>query len=45
LHIHILESHQKQGLGRKLIQMAVEYLKGEDTGGPSSFHFQLAALE
>ncbi|KAK7064705.1 hypothetical protein R3P38DRAFT_2826048 [Favolaschia claudopus] len=29
LHIDILGSHQKQGWGRKLVQRAVEYLRGE----------------
>ncbi|KAJ7139549.1 acyl-CoA N-acyltransferase [Mycena epipterygia] len=33
LHIDILASYQKQGWGRKLIQMAVEYLRGQGIDG------------
>ncbi|KAK1229510.1 hypothetical protein PQX77_007398, partial [Marasmius sp. AFHP31] len=33
LHINILETHQKKGLGRKMIERAVEYLKGENVEG------------
>ncbi|KAF8663440.1 hypothetical protein AX16_001010 [Volvariella volvacea WC 439] len=33
LHIDILEKYQRQGWGRKLIETAVEYLKGENIRG------------
>ncbi|KAL0067564.1 hypothetical protein AAF712_005279 [Marasmius tenuissimus] len=33
LHINILEAHQKKGLGREMIERAVEYLKGENVEG------------
>ncbi|KAF5344134.1 hypothetical protein D9758_008821 [Tetrapyrgos nigripes] len=33
LHIDILSEYQKQGWGRKLIETAVEYLKGEQVEG------------
>ncbi|KAJ7102452.1 acyl-CoA N-acyltransferase [Mycena belliarum] len=33
LHIDILPSHQKQGWGQRLIQTAVEHLKGEGIDG------------
>lgn len=33
LHIDILEEHQRRGWGRKLIEAAVEYLKGEEIEG------------
>lgn len=33
LHVDILEQYQKQGWGRKLIETAIEYLKGEDVQG------------
>jgi len=33
LHIDILEEYQRQGWGRRLIETAVEYLKGENIEG------------